>query len=129
MLRYSDNINMVHKLFCDSRARKDGDHASWSWQPSRPVSVPKSRCFIDSVSLPVAWETVGEDNRYLYVTENQTLMKVLAGQGKVYVQEGRTFRIVQIPPGSYSGASLATALSTALNTGSSGWTVAFIPGY
>ena len=77
---------MVHKLFCDSRARKDGDHASWSWQPERPISVPKSRAFIDSVSLPVAWETVG-DNQYLYVTENQTLRKVLAGQGKVYVLE------------------------------------------
>ena len=117
---------MVHKLFCDSRARKDGDHASWSWQPERPISVPKSRAFIDAVSLPVAWQTVNADNQYLYVTENQTLRKVLAGQGKVYVQEGSTFRIVQIAVGSYTGAQLASALSTALNTGSSGWTVAFI---
>ena len=117
---------MVHKLFCDSRARTEGDHASWSWQPSRPVSVPRSRAFIDSVSLPVAWETIGEDNKYLYVTETQTSLKVLAGQGKVYVQEGNTYRIVQIPTGSYTGASLASAFSTALNTGSSGWTVAFI---
>ena len=117
---------MVHKLFCDSRARTEGDHASWSWQPARPVTVPRSRLFIDSVSLPVAWETIGEDNKYLYVTETQTSLKVLAGQGKVYLKEGNTFRAVQIPTGSYTGTGLASALATALNTGSNGWTVAFI---
>ena len=116
---------MVHKLFCDSRARKDGDHAAWSWQPSRPVFVPKSRAFIDTVSMPVAWETIGEDNQYMYVTENQTLMKVLTGQGKVYVQEGSTYRTVQIPVASHNGASLASGLAAALNTGSSGWSVVF----
>ena len=71
------------------------------------------------MSLPVAWQTVNADSQYLYVTENQTLRKVLAGQGKVYVQEGSTFRIVQIAVGSYTGTQLASALSTALNTGSS----------
>ena len=74
---------MVHKLYCDSRARKEGDHSSWTWQPDRPIFVPRCRAFIDSVHMPVAWDTIGEGNQYLYVTEMMSLMTVLIGIDKV----------------------------------------------
>ena len=57
-----------------------------------------------------------------------SLLTVLAGIDKVYVQEGSTYRVITIPPAVYDGASLATALQTQLNTGSSGWTVSFASG-
>ena len=116
---------MVHKLYCDSRARKEGDHASWTWQPDRPIFVPRCRAFIDSVHMPVAWDTIGVGNQYLHVTEMLSLMTVMTGIDKVYVEDGGAYRVVTIPPAIYDGAGLATALQTALNSGSSGWTVTY----
>ena len=58
--------------------------------------------------------------QYLYVTEMLSLMTVLTGIDKVYVEEGGAYRVITLPPAVYDGAGLATALQTALNTGSSG---------
>ena len=117
---------MVHKLYCDSRARKEGDHASWTWQPDRPIFVPKCRAFIDSVHLPVAWKTIGAGNQYLYVTETLSLLPViLAVSDKVYVEEGGTPRVLTIPDAVYDGPGFATALQNQLGAG---WSVTFNSG-
>ena len=117
---------MVHKLYCDSRARKEGDHASWTWQPDRPIFVPKTRAFIDSVHLPVAWKTIGSGNRYLFVTETLSLLPViLAVSDKVYVKENGSPRVLTIPAAVYDGPGFATALQNQLGAG---WSVTFNSG-
>ena len=122
----------VHKLYIDSRARKDGSHADFSWQPDRPIHVEASRAFIDSVHLPVVWDTIGHDNNKIYVSEQLPLLTVANGMNKLYLlettQSGTNHRIIQLDNAVYDGASLKTNLQTKLTaagTLATGWTVTY----
>jgi hypothetical protein len=117
---------MVHKLFIDSRAAKEGTPSDFVWAPDRPVSVGKCRCFLDAVHMPVTFGTITETNKYFYIAEELPFLTVLPTAGKVYLREtisGTTlWRIVVIPPAIYDGPALATAMTTALGAG---YTVAY----
>ena len=112
---------MVHKLYIDSRAAKEGTSGDFVWSPDRPLSVGKCRAFIDAVHMPVTWGGITANNQYMYIAEELPLLTVLPTAGKVYLREtinGVTSdRLVTIPPAIYDGASLATAMATALGTG------------
>ena len=78
----------VHKLYCDSRAAKEGNPSDWSWQPDRPILIQKKcRAFIDAVHIPVTWGTITPTNQNLYVTEELPFFTVLASANKVYLTE------------------------------------------
>jgi len=122
----------VHKLYIDSRARKAGEHNDFSWQPDRPILVEASRAFIDSVHLPVVWDTIGADNNKIYVSEQLPLLTVANGINKLYLLEttsgGTNYRIIQLDNAIYDGASLKTNLETKLTaagTLATGWTVTY----
>ena len=71
--------------------------------------------------MPVTWGGITANNQYMYIAEELPLLTVLPTAGKVYLREtinGVTSdRLVTIPPAIYDGASLATAMATALGTG------------
>jgi len=117
---------MVHKLYIDSRAAKEGDASDFVWAPDRPISVGKCRAFLDAVHMPVSWGTITETNKYFYIAEELPFLTVLASASKVYLREtinGVTSdRIAVIAPAIYDGPNLATALTTALGAG---YTVAY----
>ena len=132
-LIFSLNKNMqVHKLYVDSRARKEGSHADFSWQPDRPILVETSRAFIDSVHLPVVWDTIGADNNKIYVSEQLPLLTAANGINKLYLLEttsgGTNYRIIQLDNAIYDGPNLRTNLEsklTAAGTLATGWTVTY----
>ena len=111
---------MVHKLFIDSRAAKEGTPSDFVWAPDRRVSVGRCRAFLDAVHIY---------NQYLYIAEELPSLTVLATATKVYLKEtisGTTlWRILTIPPAVYDGPGLAQALATALGAG---YTTAFVAG-
>jgi len=112
---------MVHKLYIDSRAAKEGDASDFVWAPDRPISVGKCRAFLDAVHMPVSWGTITATNKFMYVAEELPLLTVLATAGKVYLREtinGVTSdRIAVVAPAIYDGLNLAVALTTALGSG------------
>ena len=109
---------MVHKLFIDSRAAKEGNPSDFVWAPDRPVSVGKCRAFLDAVHMPVTWGTITDTNKYMYIAEEMTAFTVLPTQTKVYLRENGVERVLTlaasiVPP--YDGPGLAQALATALH--------------
>ena len=121
----------VHKLYCDSRARKEGTHSDWVWQPDRPIGITeKARAFIDSVHLPVVWETITETNKYLYATETLPFLTVLNSTNKLYLLEnGTNQRTISLDPAIYDGAALRANLASKLSasgTLASSWNVDYI---
>ena len=111
---------MVHKVFVDSRAAKEGTDGDFVWAPDRPLSVGRCRAFIDSVHMPVSWGTIVETNKYMYVAEEMPAFTVLPTQAKVYLRENGVDRVVTlaasiVPPD--NGQGLAQALATALGAG------------
>ena len=61
-----------HKLYIDSRTRLNPGnttHADFSVQLPRPIEVPESRAFIDSVHLPNTFPTIHGKNKYIYAVE------------------------------------------------------------
>jgi hypothetical protein len=121
----------VHKLYCDSRARKEGTHADWVWQPDRPIGLAeKARAFIDSVHLPVVWETITETNKYLYATETLPFLTVLNSTNKLYLLEnGTNQRTISLDPAIYDGAALRANLAAKLSASgslASSWSVDYI---
>ena len=111
---------MVHKLFVDSRAAKEGTASDFVWAPDRPVSVGKCRCYLDAVHMPSVWGTFTENNKYMYVAEEMPAFTVLPTQAKVYLRENGVERLVTlaasiVPPD--DGPGLAQALATALGAG------------
>ncbi len=122
----------VHKLYCDSRAKKEGSHADWTWQPDRPIHVESSRAFVDSVHLPVVWETLGQDNNVMYVSEQLPLLTVASGINTLYLLEttasGTNYRTIQLDLAVYDGPALRTNLATKLSaagTQAASWTVTY----
>jgi hypothetical protein len=121
----------VHKLYCDSRARKEGTHSDWVWQPDRPIGITeKARAFIDSVHLPVVWETITETNKYLYATETLPFLTVLNSTNKLYLLEnGTNQRTISLDPAIYDGAALRANLAAKLSASgslASSWSVDYI---
>ena len=112
---------MVHKLYIDSRAAKEGDAGDFVWAPDRPISVGKCRAFLDAVHMPVSWGTIVETNRFMYIAEELPFLTVLPTASKVYLREtinGVTSdRIATIAPAMYDGLNLAAAMGTALGAG------------
>jgi len=120
---------MVHKVYVDSRAAKEGNASDFVWAPDRPLSIGRSRAYIDAVHMPVTWGTVTPYNRYVYVAEELLLLTVLATANKMYLRETSggvvTDRIVTIPAAVYDGPTLATALATAMTAGTSVYTATY----
>ena len=112
---------MVHKLYIDSRAAKEGDAGDFVWAPDRPISVGKCRAFLDAVHMPVTWGTVTTTDKFMYIAEELPFLTVLATASKVYLREtinGVTSdRIATIAPAMYDGLNLAAAMGTALGAG------------
>ena len=99
------------KLYLDSRARSSGSHENFV------ISLPYSLdlktehiALLDTVCIPHSWNAIGALNHkvYIYEASPQTVPSYV-------VQE--TWRVVAIPEGQYSAVTLATALQTALNSG------------
>ena len=116
---------MVHKLFVDSRAAKEGNPNDFVWAPERPISVGNCRAFLDAVHMPVTWGTITETNKFVYLAEEMPAFTVLPTQTKVYLRENGVDRVVTLaasifPPD--DGPGLAQALATALGVG---YTTAF----
>lgn len=121
----------VHKLYCDSRARKEGTHSDWVWQPDRPIGITeKARAFIDSVHLPVVWETITDNNKFLYLTESLPFLTVLPTNNKLYlIENGNNYRTITLDPAIYDGAALRANLASKLSasgTLASSWNVDYI---
>jgi hypothetical protein len=113
----------VHKLYCDTRQRIRPDlnnHADCTIQLARTIEVPDCKAFVDSFHISNLFQTIHENNKYLYVAEQLPLLTVQASMNKIYVLEeigtAQTWRIVAIPPAIYGGANFATAAATALNS-------------
>ena len=120
----------VHKLYCDSRAAKEGTPSDWTWQPDRPLLIQKkSRAFVDAVHLPVTWGTITATNNQMYVTEELPFFTVLASADKVYLTEdligGSQQRVVTMTPAVYDGNGLAAHLSSVLSTGTHTYTATY----
>ena len=126
----------VHKLYCDTRQRIRPDlnnHADCTIQLPRTIEVPDCKAFVDSFHISNLFQTIHENNKFLYLAEQLPLLAVQAAMNKIYLLEeigaAQTWRIVVIPPAVYSGANFATATAAALNSAgkalSGNYTVAF----
>ena len=96
-----------HKLYIDSRARLNAaktSHADFNVQLPRPIEVPASRAFIDSVHLPNTFPTIHSQNKYIYVVER-------VGQPATAFH-----RKLALTEGNYNGIELAAHLQDVLNT-------------
>ncbi len=121
---------MVHKVFIDSSAAKEGSPSDFIWQPERPICVPKCRAFIDVVQMFVSRGTVKSTNQYMYVAEELPLLTVPLAARKVHLMEQAadatvTQRVVELAPAVYDGPSLASQLASALSQGSSVYTCTY----
>ena len=106
---------MVHKIFLDSRAAVEGDASEFTWQPERPIMVPKCRAFIDAVHMPVTWGTITQTNRYVYVAEEAPFLTVFDTATKVYFREAGQELIATLSPAMYDGPNLAAQLQSERN--------------
>lgn len=105
---------MVHKIYIDSRRRIKGTTSNFAYQLPRPIEVPASRVFIDSVSLPNSFPSIHVDNRFVYLEER--------------VANTDHKRKIALAQGFYDGFSLAEEVQLRINAGSnlpSSYTVAF----
>ena len=96
---------MPHHIYVDSRKRVSGSHADFDYQLPNPIQVPKSRCFVDSVHIANIFPTIHSANRFIYIEEVSTAN--VSTKRKVGLTAGQTF----------DGTTLATEVSTQLNTG------------
>ena len=94
---------MVHKLYIDSRKRIRGTSSCFAYQLVRPIEVPASRVFVDSVSLPNSFPSVHAGNRSVYIEER--------------VGNSDFKRKVALTEGFYDGFSLAEEVQTRINSG------------
>ena len=96
------------KLYIDSRFRTPGSQSGsdFSIELLEPLSLPpQCKCRVTNLTVPFSWYSVEALNQFLYVSEKN------ASNVQVY-------RVLEIPPGQYDGPRLATAIGTAINTGS-----------
>jgi hypothetical protein len=96
-----------HKLYIDSRARVNpagSSHTDFAYQLSRPIEVPESRAFVDSVSIPNIFPSIHANNRHVYIEET--------------VSGTATKRKVALIEGSYNITELAVELAARLSAGS-----------
>lgn len=98
------------KLYIDSRARVDGTHNNFTWSPVRPLYVPKSRAYFESVSIPNVFNAVNGTNNRVYVTEEMGL-RVTGLAQNMYWSDNGVQRISNLTPQTYAdNAALATEL-------------------
>ena len=96
---------MPHKVFVHSAARVNpgiSTHSDFSYQLAVPIDIPQSRCFVDQVHIPNEFPSIHENNKFIYVEEDIG--------GLIYKRK------LALPQGYYNSDSLATALTTLLNT-------------
>ena len=94
-----------HKLYIDSRARQNAgqsSHSDFAVQLPRPIEVPESRAFIDSVHIPNTFPTIHSANKWIYIVEK-------VGMAQFY-------RKLYLTEGTYNGIELAAHLQAVLNT-------------
>ena len=68
----------IRKLFCDSRYAMTGSSTS-RWTTELPETVETYEdcvCFLTSVTLPVAWPSVGPNNCNIYLLESSNPIEV-----------------------------------------------------
>ena len=98
------------KLYIDSRARVAGTHNNFTWSPVRPLYVPKSRAYFESVSIPNVFNAVNGTNNRVYVTEEMGL-RVTGLAQNMYWSDNGVQRISNLTPQTYAdNAALATEL-------------------
>ena len=59
-----------HKLYIDSRAKREGTNSSFTWSPGRPFMIERCKCFFDAIHIPNVFQTIDSTNRFLYVSED-----------------------------------------------------------
>ena len=98
------------KLYIDSRARVEGTNNHFTWSPVRPLYVPKSRAYFDSVSIPNVFKSVNQTNNKIYVTEQMGL-RVTGLAQNMYWSDNGVQRISNLTPQTYAdNAALASEL-------------------
>ena len=101
------------KFYFDSRARASGHrHEQCTFQLPVSLDLKKEHvAILDSVCIPHTWKSVGVNNKRVFVQE-----VAIVPPSSAVVER---WRVVTIPEGNYSAISLASALATILNQGTS----------
>ena len=101
------------KFYFDSRARSSGHrHELCTFQLPVSLDLKKEHvAILDSVCIPHTWRTIGPHNDRFFVQE-----VAIVPPSNTATQR---WRVVSIPEGNYSAISLANALATTLNIGTS----------
>ena len=108
---------MTHKIYVHSKGRVNtsSSHSDFSFQLPYPVEIQQSRAFIDQVHIPNSFETIHENNKFIYIEE--------------MIGSSSQKRKIALTEGVYDSSSLVTELQAALNNGTNmslnSYTVAF----
>jgi len=93
------------KLYFDSRERVSGANETPTFQLKPTLDLKEDHsALLDSVCIPNTFNTISSSNNRFFIEE---------GLGA-----SNAFRVISLPAGNYSVASLAAAIETALNSGS-----------
>ena len=95
---------VVRKVFVDSRFRSEGTNEDVTISLPQMIECPTNTvAYIDEITVPHSWYSVGDGNRYLYLAEKVS--------SSTFV-----IRKLDIPFGNYDGFKYKDALKLALNT-------------
>ena len=98
---------LIRKVFVDSRFRSEGTNSDFTIDlPFSIETVQNTVAFVDDITVPHSWTSIGDNNRYLYIAER-------VGSSSPY---NYVIRKLDIPFSNYNGNTYKTALQTALNT-------------
>ena len=95
---------VTRKVFIDSRFRSEGTNEDFTFDlPSMIECSQNTVAYIDEITVPHSWTSIGDGNRFLYLAEK-------IGTSTFVIRK------LDIPFGNYDGFSYKAALTTALNS-------------
>ena len=101
---------VVRKVFIDSRFRAEGENEDLTFNLPQMIECPTGTvAYIDEITVPHSWTSIGDGNRYLYLAE-----RILGPT--IVIPDTYVIRRLDIPFGNYDGYQYKAALTTALNT-------------
>ena len=96
-------MTSVRRIYIDSRLRSSGTDSDFTYDLPRSIEGPDNTIrYVDSVLIPNVWTTLHENNNRLYVSET--------------VGSTTTEHTYLLPEGNHTGQSLASTLTSTLNT-------------
>ena len=97
-------MDKIKKVYTDSRYKTSDSvsNSDFKFELKEALDLPENAvCYVDDISIPHSWYSVEDNNNKLYI-------------GLTRADLTKSYNVLTIAPGSYTGASLASVIQIVL---------------